>query len=124
MDKKELRKFICEVLDIEKVPLLVEKQIHRFKRELGMEYKQIAQALVYFIEIKKGKYDETYGIGIVPYVFEESEKYIQNQRRLKEERVKSAEQANKQSDIIFKVNKPQRKKKTRKVIDIENLELD
>lgn len=120
--KKELREIICDTLNIPKTTPVIESQIHRFVMELGYSYKEIAQALVYYIEVLGKEYESMYGIGIVPNVMEDAKKYFERKRREKEQQIKSVEEAKKQTNIILNVTKIQKRKKPIQPIDIEKLE--
>jgi len=123
MTKQELREFICDVLQIPKVNAMIEAQINRFVIELEFDYKEIAQALVFYHEVQGNKYDPKYGLGILPHVREQANAYFHKKRKEKQKQLESLEEANKQPDIILKVNKITRRKQKPK-IDIENLDVD
>lgn len=123
MTKPELRDFIKDVLGIEKVPSMIESQINRFVIELGFSYKEIAQALVFYIEIEGNEYDPKFGLGIIPHIRDRANAYFIKLRKDREKQKRSVEEAKQQPDIILKVNKVKRKNKKPK-IDIENLEVD
>lgn len=123
MDKKELRKFICEVLNIPKITPTIEGQIHRFVMELGVSYKEIAQALVFFLEEEGGTYEEKYGIGILKSVFARSNAHFEKKRKEKEKQIESVKLAKEQPDIVLTVKEIKQRKKRPK-IDIENLEIE
>lgn len=123
MDKKELRKFICEVLQIPKITPTIEGQIHRFVMELGVTYKEIAQALVFFLEEEQGIYEEKYGIGILKNLFGRSKAHFERKRKEKEKQLQSIELAKEQPDIVLVVTEVKQRKKRPK-IDIENLEIE
>lgn len=56
-------------------------------RKNGMTYRQIENALIYWFDIKENSSDSSVtrgGIGIVPYVFEDSEKYWAERERLQQ----------------------------------------
>lgn len=121
--KTELREIICETLKIPKTTPLIESHIHKYVMELGLTYKEIAQALVYYIEVTGGEYIPMYGLGIVPNVLPEAKKYFEQKRREKEEQIKSIEEAKKQPDIILYA-KHIRKRKAIQPIDIEKLDIE
>lgn len=120
--KKELREIICDTLKIPKTTPLIESHIHKYIMELGLTYKEIAQALVYYIEVKGGEYIPMYGLGIVPNVLNEAKAYFEQKRREKENQIKSIEEAKKQPDIILEVKKIKKRKKIQP-IDIDKLDV-
>jgi len=81
MTKPELIKLICELLGIEKPNRMIETQITRFVTKHGYDYKDIGRALYYFVEVQKNKPDVSKGIGIVPFVKEESTAYFEKLKR-------------------------------------------
>jgi hypothetical protein len=123
MEKSELREIICDVLKIPKLNGMLEAQINRFVVELGLSYRDIAQALVFYFEVEKNVYDPKYGMGIVPHVKDRANTYFANKRKEKQKQLQSVEEASKTPDIILKVTKIKRRKEKPK-IDIENLEVD
>lgn len=120
--KNELREIICDTLKIPKTTPLIESHIHKYIMELGLTYKEIAQALVYYIEVKGGEYIPMYGLGIVPNVLNEAKAYFEQKRREKENQIKSIEEAKKQPDIILEVKKIKKRKKIQP-IDIDKLDV-
>jgi hypothetical protein len=123
MDKKELREIICDVLKIDKLNPTIEGQIHRFIMELGLEYKEIAQALVFYIEVEKGEYDPKYGIGIVPYVVERAKEYFKQKKSEKERQLRSVEEAKQTPDIVLKVGQIKKRRKLG-TININEIDVD
>jgi hypothetical protein len=123
MTKKELKEFICDVLQIPKTNSMIESQINRFVVELEFDYKEIAQALVFYYEVQGNKYDSQYGLGILPHVREKANAYFDKKRKEKQKQLESVKEASKQTDIILKVNKIKRRKQKPR-IDIENLDVD
>lgn len=120
MTKNELRKMVKEILNLETIPPLLESQIHRFRMELGLTYKEIARALVYFFDVQKNEYKPAFGVGVLPSIVPEANKYYDKLRKQREEQIKSVEAAKEHSNIILEVKHIPLKRKTRK-IDIESL---
>ena len=62
----------------------IKMQIRKYKMEYGYDYLSILNALKYFYEIKKNDVDKSNGgIGIVPYIYEEANKYFKEEERIK-----------------------------------------
>lgn len=99
----------------------IKKQIHKYVTELGLSYKEIAQALVFYVEIDKGELNPKYGIGIVPYVIDRSKAYFFKLKKEKEARFESLK--NKKEEEILVLSPKLKKKKKPEKIDIENLEV-
>lgn len=123
MDKKELQKIIIEVLKIPKVTTQINRQINKFVVELGLNYEEIAQALTFYFEIQKNKFDDKYGIGIVPHVVDQAKRYYTTEINNKKKQLKSVIEASKQPDIILRVDEIKRKKKRPK-INLDDLEVE
>ena len=123
MNKQELREILCDTLGIEKITTMIEKQINKYVLELGLSYKQIAQALVFYMEVDNGNYDPKYGIGIVPHITERADAYFEKKRKELKKQIDSVEEANKQPDIILKVTKIRKRRKLSK-INIDEIEVD
>lgn len=108
--RQELEEIIKTECEISEITPLVGRQISRFRLEHGLTYKQIARAVVYMFQIRKQKFDNMYGIGSVPNVVEQSEKYFNRLRREKEAQLKSLENKEEASNIILKPKMIKRKK--------------
>lgn len=74
-------------------------QAQKFKKDIGLSYKDIYYCLHWFFFTKKAKYDEKYGIGIIPYIYKEAIDYWLNARERQQnileeiEKLKRAEMA-------------------------------
>lgn len=123
MTRKEFDQIICELLNIEEIPVLINSQIYKFTAELDLTYKEICQALYFFIKIENGKYDPKYGIGIVPYVIDKSRKYFKKIKEEKEKQIQSVKNGLDTPDIILKVKRTPNKKIIEK-IKIEDIEME
>jgi len=123
MTKPELIKLICELLGIEKANRMIETQITRFVTKHGYDYKDIGRALYYFVEVQKNKPDVSKGIGIVPFVKEESTAYFEKLKREQQKQNSQAEEVKKEiikEKKVFKINPRKREIKNNK-INIEDL---
>lgn len=123
MDKNELKKEILEILKISKITTQINRQINKFVVELGLNYEEIAQALNFYFVVQKNKFDEKYGIGIVPHVVDQAKRYYTKEIDSKKRQLKSVIEASKQPDIILKVDTIKQKKKRPK-INLDDLEVD
>lgn len=104
MTKIELMKFICELYGFKDCPFAIQKQINKQVTEHGYSYKEIARALAFYVEIKKGQLEQKYGIAIVPYVMDEARRYYAKLEQQINEQKQQAEQtkANKKEQRIIK----------------------
>jgi hypothetical protein len=102
---------------------MIETQITRFVTKHGYDYKDIGRALYYFVEVQKNKPDVSKGIGIVPFVKEESTAYFEKLKREQQKQNSQAEEVKKEiikEKKVFKINPRKREIKNNK-INIEDL---
>lgn len=121
--KKDLREMICKILNIEKTTPSIETQMHKYVMELGLTYKEIAQALVFYAEVEKGDIDPKYGIAIVPHVIDRARKYFYKLKKDKEKQIQSVKDANNIPDILLEVKEIKKRRKLAK-IDINEIDVD
>lgn len=103
MTKIELIKFICELYGFKDCPFLIQKQINKQVTEHGYTYKEIARALAFYVEIKKGNVEPKYGIAIVPYVMDEARQYyakLEQQVNAQKRQAEQTKASNKEQKII------------------------
>lgn len=123
MEKQELIAWICDLFEIEQCPQQILGQIHRFTRERGYSYKDIARALAFYVEVDDGKLDPKYGIGIVPFVMERAQTYFKKLELEKEQQKRAAEAHKKEKHATTTINCGlNQKKRKRKQIDISQLD--
>lgn len=78
-DKAALENYIKNLFDIPELPKRVQQQIKIYVRDNQYTYSGILKALIYFYEVKKNSIERANGgIGIVPYIYEESRNYYYN----------------------------------------------
>ena len=78
-DQQILEQYIKELLSIDKITPKVKKQIKEYIEINHYTYSGIYKSLVWFYEIKKNPKDKANGgIGIVPYIYEDSKQYYYN----------------------------------------------
>jgi hypothetical protein len=122
MTRKELEQLICELYGVDAINSMIDAQITKFQKLHGYSEKDIARAVAYYVEVQGQVPDRRKGIGIVPFVMEEAQRYYNAQvverARLKEEAQKITQGVTK----VIKV-KPRKNKPTsgRYIVDIENL---
>lgn len=75
-DYKNLITYICELYNIDCPTGWMLKQIKDFKETYNYTYKGMKTTLNYFFTIKtQNEPEEAMGIGIIPYVYDETKKY-------------------------------------------------
>lgn len=123
MTKPELMNLICDLLKIPKVNRMIETQITRFVTKHGYDYKDIGRALYYFVEVQGNKPEVEKGIGIVPFVKEESTAYFEKLKREQQKQERQGEEVKEELNKerkVFKINPRKREIKNNK-INIEDL---
>jgi hypothetical protein len=100
---------------------MIDAQITKFQKLHGYTEKDIARAVAYYVEVQGQVPDRRKGIGIVPYVMEEAQRYYNAQAaerlRLKEE----AQKITQGNTKVIKVRPKKYKPSGRYIVDIENL---
>ena len=75
-DLKELEEYIKKIFCETTVNAKIKKQINDFRKEYGYTYSGILKCLKWWFEIQGNTIDKAMGgIGIVPYIYKEVEKY-------------------------------------------------
>jgi hypothetical protein len=123
MTKPELMSLICELLEIPKVNRMIETQITRFVTKHGYDYKDIGRALYYFVRVQNNKPEVDKGIGIVPFIKEESTDYFEKLKRDQQKQERQGEEVKEELNKerkVFKINPRKREMKNNK-INIEDL---
>lgn len=75
-DKKALYDYILQLFKMEQVEAKIPLQIERYVKEYNYTYSGILKALIYYYDIRKNSIENSnYGIGIVPYIYDEAYRY-------------------------------------------------
>ena len=75
-DYNNLEKYIKQLFKIDKINAKTKKQIRDFKQEYGYTYTGMLKTLYWWYEIKGHTIELARdGIGIVPFIYEDAEKY-------------------------------------------------
>ena len=83
---KELREFIVQLFEIERMTHLMEDQLVKYTREYGYTASGMLNALKYYFEICENELnDKVKGIGIIPFVYKEANEFFQNLKQREEE---------------------------------------
>lgn len=92
-DLRELEQLIKDIYGYTELPILVQKQIQRFRIEKNYSYRAIKNTLYYFYIVRGNSPSQSKGgIGIVEYVIEEAKQYFQAMARLQEVNKEKLEQ--------------------------------
>ena len=103
----ELKAFIREELKInsdDPFPTTVDRQIAKYVLNENFTYKEIGRCIYYYIEVKKGTYNDLYGIWFVGKYRNESARYWAEMERRQEEKRRDAKKFETKGDtVVFNV---------------------
>lgn len=120
----DLEEKIKEIYGIDKLTPLIEKQITSLVMERKYKYKDIARALYYFYIEKEGDLSKARGIGIVPYVMEESVMFFRKKEMELEKQKQEAANQKQSEQLVITCNKIGKQKRKKKIINIQNIKED
>lgn len=121
-DYVALKEYIQKLFNGKQNYVLVEKQIKKFKEEMGYSYSGMMKSLIYFYEVKHNSLEKSNNsIGIVPYVYQDSYNYFYA--------LFLAQQQNmgvefKKVEKEVQIKRPSKDRKRMKLIDFSTLEGD
>ena len=122
----ELQAFVREELGIEAtapIPEIIGKQIAKYVLNEGFTYKEIGRAIYYYLDVKKGKYNDLYGIWFVSKYRNQSKLYWAEVERKQAERRDNAKKFETRGDtVVFNVQ--QILKNRKKPYRLEPLKFD
>lgn len=124
MTRNDLEEKIKEILGIDTITLLIKNQITKYVTEYKWKYIDIARALYYFYVVQDGNISQARGIGIVPYVYQESKNYFIQLEKEKARKQKEIEKAKEVEQINIICNEIPKSKRKRKVIQIQDIKED
>ena len=103
----ELKAFIREEFKInsdDPFPTTVDRQIAKYVLNENFTYKEIGRCIYYYIEVKKGTYNDLYGIWFVGKYRNESARYWADMERRQEEKRRDAKKFETKGDtVVFNV---------------------
>lgn len=114
--------YICYIFGLKKPGPRNYQLLKIYTTEKGYTYKGIFYALKYFYEVKKN--DITKGnerIGIVPYVYEEAQKYFEDIENKREKIKKVVNQIDTNEKLNVVVSTKHNKPKVRKTYNLDDL---
>lgn len=124
--REDLYELICEVTGLNSVTPVIERQVFKYITELKMTYKEIARCIVWYVEVEGKKFDKSYyGIGVVPNIREQANKYFEKLKKDQEEKQRQAEEAAASSgnNIIFNISSLEHKRRKPKSFDISKIDV-
>lgn len=126
MTRSKLEEKIKEILGMDTISLLIQHQISKFTTERGYSNMDIARALYYFYVEKNGDKEQAKekGIGIVPYVMDDSREYFRRLEQEKARKLKEVQEAKNAERITVICKNPPKAKTKKQLVDIENIKED
>ena len=120
-DLAQLEEYIMKMFKETYVNARIRKQIKSFKEQYNFSYTGMLKSLIYFYEIKGNSIEKANGgIGIIPYVYIEAEKYYKNLDKKKKEINKSMKnQLNKEDRVVHL--KKEKHKVDKGYIDLDSI---
>lgn len=124
--KEKLLSLIREVMGINTITPMITKQINKFVLEYDMSFLEIARCIVYYVDVCGGTLTTLYGLGIIPNLREQAEKYF---RQLELDQQKQQAQAQKiveyqDNNIIFNIGSLKHKKREPKQFNIKDINFE
>lgn len=117
----DLENKIKEIYEIDTIPTLIQNQITKYIREYQWSYKDIARALYYFFVEMDNDTSRSQGIGIVPFIMEDSKKFFADLERKQELARQEASEYKQNEVIVIKCKRPEKGRKNKQLIHIENI---
>lgn len=124
MTRSQLEDKIKEILGIDAITPLINNQITKYVTEYKYKYLDIARALYYFYVEKNGDLSQARGIGIVPYVYQESKKYFLNLEKETLRKRNEAKKAKEADQINISCTTPPKSKRKKNMIQIQDIKED
>ncbi len=93
---KDLIAYICELFQIKAPTMVMVTQIKRFKENYNYTYQGMKATLNYFFELQGNSVEDSMGVGIIPYVYDETRAFYDVK--------KQSQEALSKIDSIDKVN--------------------
>lgn len=81
---KDLIEYICDLYNIKAPTMVMVTQIKRFKEENNYTYQGMKATLEYFYILQNHSVEDSMGVGIIPYVYNETRLFYEEQREMKE----------------------------------------
>ena len=122
--KDKICKYVMELFGWKKVAPSIYKQMKKIKEDYPkITYKDMYQALIYFYNVKKGDKEKSHkSIGIIPYVYEEANKYFSLKEAQKENLSNAILEQTYGEKILINIKDISKKKKF--IYNIEKLGLE
>lgn len=120
-EKDELTEYICKIFHLKKPGPRNYSLIKRYSTQ-GLTYTGMLNALKYFYEVQNHSTEKAKeSIGIIPYVYEEANKYYNDINNRKEKIKEVVEQKEQEKKVTVKVRLDKKSNRNKTLIDLEGL---
>ena len=114
--QQELYDYICRLFNIKELTPYLNNQLQKIFKENNFTYNGVLYSLKYWYETKENPIDVKYGIGIVPFIYEEAKQFYIKKSILWEKNA-NIEIKNEQKTVKVPSKRPRKKP----FVDISNL---
>ena len=123
--KQDLYNLIKDLFGVDKVPIQIVKQVNSFIIDDGMNFKEIARCLVYWVEVRKQPLRPECGIAIVRSIKDQAAAYFHNLEKEKEEREKAARRVVEiqNNNIVYNIKKVKSQRRKIEQLDLSEIQI-
>ncbi len=125
-NRQALEELICGVMNIKQITPLINKHISELILIHKMDYKEIAQCIVWYDEVFQGKAEPIYGLSFVISVRERAAEYFNELAKKLKEQEEEANKVveNQENNIIFNIKVLDRQKRKPRQLDITEINIE
>ena len=124
--KDDLFALIKDVMGIQSVTPMIQRQVNKFILEYDMTFKEIARCIVYYVEVRGGVLDTMYGLGIIPNIREQAGLHFKQLELDQQKQLAEAQKIVEYQDnnIIFNIKSLKHKKRQPRQFNIEDIKVE
>ena len=108
-DYNDLISYIEKLFGYDNIPAKIAKQIKEYRANYNYSYSGMLKTLQYWFEIRGAEADRVYGIGIIPYIYDEAFKYYKTLFDAEQAAIEIKDYQPKVIEIIITPPKPEEK---------------
>lgn len=114
--QQDLYSYICKLFKLNELNGKLISQLKNLFSDYNYTYGGVMLTLKYFFEIKGNEPDLKYGIGIVPFVYDEAKEFF-SQKKIIKQKMENTEFKKEEKTVLYK-KKPRQNKR---LVDIDKL---
>lgn len=124
--KDDLFALIKDVMGIQSVTPMIQRQVNKFILEYDMTFKEIARCIVYYVEVRGGVLDTMYGLGIIPNIREQAGLHFKQLELDQQKQLAEAQKIVEYQDnnIIFNIKSLKHKKRQPRQFNITDINVE